>query len=121
MDELSEAGEVKARALMVQITAIRDEHHACTAREVSRLLLLTHTVAVGRLVALRERGWVDWTDMTGSLRVTEAGQTWLQHGPVVVEAEAATALQTASGTYVGPTQLKRAPKKQAAPKTRNDP
>lgn len=87
---------------MLMIDDIRAEHHACTAREASRLLRLTHTVVVGRLVALRERGWVDWTEMTGSLRVTEAGHIWL-------------------GTAVEKAPVKKAAAKKAAPKKRNDP
>jgi len=82
--ELSDKGRQRAIEIMEMIEQIRADHHACTAREVSRLLCTTHTIVFGRLQRLREFGLVAWTDLTGSLHLTPAGGEWLasQRGEV---------------------------------------
>lgn len=76
--ELSDIGKQRAIEIMEKIVEIRDEHQACTAREVSRLLCTAHTIIFGRMQRLREMGLIAWTDLTGSLHLTAKGVAWLE-------------------------------------------
>lgn len=73
LKELSGRGEQQALLIMRTIKDVRAEHHACTAREVSRLLRMNNTVLVRQLAKMRELGLVEWTDLTGSLHLTLQG------------------------------------------------
>lgn len=56
------------------IRAIREEHGACTMREVARLLRQRSTTTMSRqLHQLKEWDLVTWTDLPGSLRNTPKG------------------------------------------------
>lgn len=68
-----------AALLLTTIKNVRATHHACTAREVARLLRQTHTLTNRHLFQLRDLGLCDWSDdgqgnsFPGSLRVTLKG------------------------------------------------
>jgi len=63
----------RAQLILRTIREVRAEHHACTAREVSRRTKTTHTLVVQQLDNLRKAGMVEWTEMPGSLRLTLKG------------------------------------------------
>jgi hypothetical protein len=66
-------GQKYAAELLEEIKAIRVEHSACTARELSRRMMTSHTLIVRQLDNMSKAGLVTWTPMTGSLKVTPAG------------------------------------------------
>lgn len=76
--ELTSKGVERAIPIMQMIDTVRAEHHACTAREVSRLMCTAHTIITGRMQRLRQLGLIAWTDLNGSLRVTDEGRAWLE-------------------------------------------
>lgn len=81
--ELSNTGRDRAIEIMKQIVEVREQHHACTAREVSRLLCTAHTIIFGRMQRLREMGLISWTELTGSVHLTDKGTAWLEEQEMV--------------------------------------
>lgn len=64
--------------VLTTVKEIRAEHHACTAREIGRRLRETHTVIGRQLRQLQKWGYVDWTEMDGSIVVTLKGGTFIK-------------------------------------------
>lgn len=74
---VDERRTARAKLLLLTIDEIRAEHHACTAREVARRAKLAVSIAHAQLTILRERGQVAWTEVPGSVRVTNSGRAWV--------------------------------------------
>lgn len=66
-------GVVYAAELIECIKAVREEHHACTAREVARRMQVTHTLMSRQLQILLANGLIELTGMPGSICVTAKG------------------------------------------------
>lgn len=62
--ELTSQQDIIIRA----INKIREKHHACTAKSISRVLQLSHGTVIKELVRLNDLGKVTWTNIPGSLR-----------------------------------------------------
>lgn len=73
--KINASDQRRQRTLMVlrTINDVRKEHHACTAREVGRRLKLHNTQLQLMLTQLRKLGYIDSTELAGSLRVTAKG------------------------------------------------
>lgn len=67
-------GEEYARLLLVTIREVREEHHACTLRELARRLGgVNHNIINRQFDILRKAELVDATEMPGSLHLTAKG------------------------------------------------
>lgn len=74
MSQPQARGEEYARLLLVTIREIRDEHHACTLRELARRLGGVHHNQINRQFdVLRRAELVDATSMPGSIHLTAKG------------------------------------------------
>lgn len=66
-------GEEYARLVLVTIREIREEHHACTSREIGRRLQVDHQIINRQFDVLRKAELVDATQMPGSIHLTAKG------------------------------------------------
>lgn len=74
MSQPQARGEEYARLLLVTIREIREEHHACTLRELARRLGGVHHNQINRQFdVLRKAELVDATTMPGSIHLTAKG------------------------------------------------
>ncbi|MCB1902115.1 MAG: helix-turn-helix domain-containing protein [Rhodocyclaceae bacterium] len=59
------------------IERIRAQHQACTLGFLSSQMRIAKSTMQRTVHQLRELGYVDYTDMPGSLHVTDAGRDWI--------------------------------------------
>ena len=62
-----------AQRILQTIRDVRNEHSACTAREVARRMKLNAGLLGKQLLNLRTADLVTWTEMAGSLKLTAKG------------------------------------------------
>lgn len=68
-------GKEYAKLLLVTIREVRDEHHACTLRDLARRLGgVNHNQINRQFDVLRNAGLVDATQMPGSIHLTPLGE-----------------------------------------------
>lgn len=63
----------RAKKILQIIRQVRNEHNACTMREVARRQRTQPSLMLKQLENLRAAGYVEWTEMTGSLKLTAKG------------------------------------------------
>lgn len=77
----TENGKQNVLRILARIIEVRNEHNACTAREVARLEKIDPGLFQRQIEQIRKAGLVTWTRVQGSLTVTEAGVTFLMGSP----------------------------------------
>jgi hypothetical protein len=71
MSVMSDENAIIDEQIQQTIVQLREIHHACTARAVAHTLGASPDVVRYRCSVLRDRGFVTWDDMPGSLRLVD--------------------------------------------------
>jgi len=72
--KVTETGVQYVQRILDMVAEVRAENHSCTMREFARQLGKTPMMMHRQLNQLREMGFVDWTDLDGSVHLTVQGQ-----------------------------------------------
>lgn len=111
---MSDYDKIDMQALLT-IRDVRSEHGACTARRVAQILRVSPDVIRHRMDALRDRALVWWSDVPGSLQLTDDGERIVNDPPAASsETEAQTTDEAEQPSTPPPAKRKRASKKTAA-------